>query len=86
MKFRRNHTHDKKAFVTYSFDRYREMSNDMVGSRGYERIGSFVTADAYYIIVKTSKYKSPHPTYTIPVFELDAGIESATKERLDFFD
>jgi hypothetical protein len=34
MKFRRNHTHDKKAFVTYSF----------------------------------------------------AGIESATKERLDFFD
>lgn len=86
MKFRHEYTHDKKAFVAYTFDKYRDVSRDVADNyRKYERVCTISTADAYYVIVKTPKYKSPHPTYTIPIFKLEAGIESDTKVCLDFF-
>ena len=86
MKFWRKYTHETKAFVAYTFDEYRDVSRDVADNYlKYERVCTISTVDAYYVIVKTPKYKSSHPAYTIPIFKLEAGIETDTKECLDLF-
>lgn len=90
-KSRLVYTHYNKAFIAHNLEEYRLISAHCLINQYKEKI-RLADDTACYIIVETPKYESLHPTYTIPIFEIDfdsvlfnkSSDEYVTKECLDF--
>ena len=90
-KSRLTYTHYNKVFIAHTLDEYDLISKHCLINQYKEKI-RLSDDTAYYIIVETPRYESLHPTYTIPIFEIDfdsdffnkVSVEYVTKECLDF--